>query len=489
MDQIEEVKRLDDKGVPRSQIADRLGLSRTTVRKYADLVEFEVPKPVSGRDLGPSILDGFTDVIDQILVDDKKVWRKQRHTAKRIWQRLRDEYGYPGQYSVVQRYVKAWHELDRAESGVGGFNELVWAPGCAQVDFGQADFCWSGQMQRLSYLVVSFPHSNMGFAQVFGGETAECVCQGLLDVFYAIGGVPPVIVFDNATGVGRRVGALIREATLFRLFRLHHRFEARFCNPSSGNEKGHVENKVGALRRSWFVPVPRFDDQMVFNQSLLIESIATDQVHYRKGVKVAELFADDQAALLVLPGHRFDPVRWVTYTTDKYGRVTVDGVHSYSVSPQMVRTPVLVGFRAHDVVIASTGGDELARYQRQFGRSHSNTVDQVEMMSALVHKPGAWGQSQLRAWMPDGAGKDFLDSLPKPDLASWLAAYREQAAASGLEQVQEALDYLAGQHRVFSMADLVAASSRAAGFGLLAAPDEGPDLSCYDALIAQAARP
>jgi len=432
------------------------------------------------------MLDGFKPVIDQILADDKKVWRKQRHTAKRIWQRLRDEHGFVGQYSIVQRYVKAWHEADRAGSGVGGFNELSWAPGVAQVDFGQADFDWAGQVTRLSYLVVSFPFSNQGFAQVFGGETAECVCQGLSDVFYAIGGVPPVIVFDNATGVGRRVGTLIREAQLFRLFRLHHRFEARFCNPNSGNEKGHVENKVGALRRNWFVPMPRFDDQVVFNQSLLIESMATDQVHYRKNVKVIDLFGQDQAGLLGLPAHRFDPVRWATYVTDKYGRVTVDGVHTYSVSPQMPRTSVLVGFRAHEVVIDSTGGDELARFPRRYGRGATSSVDQVEMMSALVFKPGAWGQSQLRAWMPDGAGKVFFDGLAKAELSNWLGVYRVQAEAAGLSQVQEALDYLAGQQRMFSTTDLVAATGRAAGFGLLAAPDEGPDLTCYDELIAQA---
>lgn len=96
--------------------------------------------------------------------------------------------------------------------------ELVWDPGPAQVDFGEADFYENGKLVRKKYLTVSFPYSNDGYSQVFGGETAECVCQGLLDIFEFIGGVPPLLIFDNATGVGRRIGDMIHETELFPVF-------------------------------------------------------------------------------------------------------------------------------------------------------------------------------------------------------------------------------------------------------------------------------
>ena len=480
MEQIEQIKRLEGQGVPRSQIALRLGMSRTTVAKYADQEDFGVPRPVSGEGSKGSILDRFTPTIDEILTQDKLVWRKQRHTAKRVWERLRDEHGFTGQYSLVQRYVKAWKAQDRVDSGVGGFNRLEWGPGVAQVDFGEADFTEPTGVSRLPYLVVSFPYSNQGFEQVFRGETAECVCEGLTDVFTTIGGVPPVVVFDNAAGVGRRMGEVVRETEVFRCFRLHHRFEARWCNPYSGHEKGHVENKVGAVRRSLFVPVPVVDDLRVFNQALLIGAVDEDVVHYRKQEKVAVLFAEDQRHLLALPTTRFDVVRWAEYVTDKYGIVTVDGVHSYSVSPSMPRTRVVVGFRAHEVEILTMTGELVATHPRSYGRRRSQQFDPVSMMTALIHKPGAWTESGFRAGMPDGPGKVFLDQLSRRDLTDWLAGIHDQAIVHGLAETQEALDWLAGQPRRFTVADLATVSERAAGFGLLRLPDEGPDLGCYD---------
>ena len=154
MEQVEEIRRLEGQGVSRVKIAKRLGVSRTTVAKYVDLEDFAVPRPVSGKGSKESILDGFKPVIDKILTLDKVSWRKQRHTAQRIFERLRDEHGYEGQYSLVQRYVKAWHAQDRVASQSGGFNRLEWDPGVAQVDFGEADFQEPTGVSRLPYLVV-----------------------------------------------------------------------------------------------------------------------------------------------------------------------------------------------------------------------------------------------------------------------------------------------------------------------------------------------
>ncbi len=214
------------------------------------------PKPPTViRHPKASVVAPFSEVIQAWLVEDWGHPRKQRHTAKRVFDRLVSEYGYEGSYSAVQKWVKHWREGHREEGD--GFAELVWSPGCAQVDFGQAQAFIAGIEQTLHMLVVTFPHSNARFAQGFLGETSECVCEGLLRVFTHIGGAARILVLDNATDAGRRRGTKITESHLFAHFKEHYRTQARYCNPYSGNEKGSVENAVGFLRRNLMVPIPR----------------------------------------------------------------------------------------------------------------------------------------------------------------------------------------------------------------------------------------
>ena len=220
------------------------GVSRDTVYKYLAKDDFS-PEPPSPRKDRPSILDPFKPLIDQWLEDDRREWRKQRHTARRVYERLRDEHGYTGSEITVSRYVKRAREAARLPQEQYG--DLDWPPGEAQADFGEADFRVWGVRTRLCYFVLSFPFSNVGIAQVFGGENAECVCEGLKRVFEFVGGVPLRIVFDNATGVGRRVCGEVRTTETFGRFAAHYGFEFSFCNPRSGNEKGNVERKVDYL--------------------------------------------------------------------------------------------------------------------------------------------------------------------------------------------------------------------------------------------------
>lgn len=155
---------------------------------------------------------------------------KQRHTAARVYERLVAECGFTGSYSSVRRWVKRWRQGHRAQSD--GFAELKWAPGSAQVDFGQARAVVAGVERVVRFLAVSFPYSNMRWVVALPGETSECVCQGLLEVFERTGMAPGVVVFDNATGVGRHhadgTAARIR---LFSLFCARYGFEPPVPRP------------------------------------------------------------------------------------------------------------------------------------------------------------------------------------------------------------------------------------------------------------------
>ena len=197
-------------------------------------------------------MTGFEHSIEAWLAGDQRRNRKQRHTAKRVFDRLVDEHGFTGTYSPVQRFVKKWTARNRTAGE--GFTELVWPAGTAQVDFGQAEAIIAGIRQVLHLLVVTFPFSNMRFVQAYRGETAECVCHGLRRVLEHIGAAPGHLVFDNATGIGRRVGTRAVETKLFGAFKLHYRSESRYCNPYSGHEKGNVENVSGSCAATSWSP-------------------------------------------------------------------------------------------------------------------------------------------------------------------------------------------------------------------------------------------
>lgn len=292
-------------------------------------------------------------VIEQWLAEDRCTWRKQRHTATRIWERLRDEYGAEVSLSTVTRKVAQLRREFAAEREAG-YLDLVWHPGEAQANFGEVDVRFRGEVSRMRHFVLDFPYSNVGPSQLMPGENAECACQALRDIFEWLGGVPPRIVFDNAAGVGRRMFERVRLTRLFQSFQAHYGFEYVFCNAYAGHEKGGVESRVGAVRRKLFVPVPSVWSMPSFNIRLLERCLALgDKDHYRKGGRETDLFAEDRKALLALPEARFDVAAWKRMKADKYGIVTVEGRHRYAAGPEHAGREPVVGLRAFEVRAAA----------------------------------------------------------------------------------------------------------------------------------------
>lgn len=405
VDKIDDIRRLGRCGASVASIARSTGVSEPTVRKYLRKADFSEKPPRVGKTPKSPLLAPHADLIDSWLREDRRCWFKQRHTAKRVYDRLVGERGFEGSYSTVRRYVKCRRTelaagLDSREAQ--GFLLLDWLPGECQVDFGQADFRVRGVLTRGHFLVVTFPHSNIGFAQVFWGETAECVCQGLGDVFEFLGGVPLRAVFDNATEVGRRVGAQIVTSELFRRFAAHYGLDYSFTNPYSGNEKGSVENKVGALRRNLFVPIPQFFDVKGYNKRLLEACLkASDgKPHYRKGSTEPELFEDDRAALSPLPASPFACVTWLTRKCDKQGGFRAGGNHRYSAGPEMASREVAVAMGAFDVTVVGPGGEVVAEYPREWGDAPTDSADPALQLRLLCARPGGWRDSVVRRSLP-----------------------------------------------------------------------------------------
>lgn len=305
MPQVQSIRRLRRNGESVASIARKTHVSEPTVRKY--LAKEDLSAVPSVRKPRASVIDPYLPVIEQWLAEDRANWRKQRHTATRIWERLRDEHGAEVSLSTVTRAVARLRREFAAERDEA-FMDLVWHPGEAQADFGEVDVPLRGVVQRMHHFVLDFPYSNVGLVQLMPGENAECTCLALRNLFEWLGGVPERIVFDNAAGVGHK-GYGEREPRLthlFQAFQAHYGFDCSFCNPYSGHEKGAVESKVGMVRRKLFVPRPSVWSLENFNAGLPDRCLElATKPHYRKDTEERGLFSEDRAALLPLPGEAF----------------------------------------------------------------------------------------------------------------------------------------------------------------------------------------
>ena len=408
MSKAQSIREMRREGETITAISQKLGVSRDTVYKYLGKDDFSPEPPASAG--GASIMDQYRRVIEGYLEEDSRNWRKQRHTGRKIYERLRDEHGCEASESTVRHYV-AKVKRERGEQK-SQFLTLVWHPGEAQVDFGEADFYVMGMRRRLYFMAVSFPYSNVGLAQLFPGQNAECVCQGLKNVFEYLGGVPLRLVFDNATGVGRKVSDTFRTTDMFGAFAAHYGFSFSFCNPNSGHEKGNVERKVCFIRNSLFVPVPVVTSVESYNRHLpdRCMALSKDRAHWLKGEPEDRLFVEDQFALSGLPAEPFEVVKYVEPKTDKQGRFRLDGVHTYSTAPSLASTRVVVGVTAHKVKVYDAAGALVCEHARAYGDAPTDSEEPASQLALLCTRTNAWMNSQVRASLPEALGMEAVNA-------------------------------------------------------------------------------
>ena len=444
---VQDIRRLDRQGMSRAQIARRLHVDRGTVAKYADMEDCS-PKPKADRRYGSKI-DPYAHLVDEWLEADRMLPRKQRHTIRRVHDRLLAETDYDGEYSTTMRYVHRWREANRGMPDREGYVRLEWAAGSMQVDFGMARARIAGEMADVHCLVASLPYSNMRLCVALPGENAECLCHGLMLVFEHI--------------------------------------EVRFCNPYSGNEKGSVENAVGFLRRNLMVPPMRAESYGQLSRLLLerCDGLARDSYCPRLlDVPVAEVFDEERAALMPLPSTAFDPVRWESRTADKYGLVDIDS-NRYLAGPDSARSRVLAAIRWDTVTLTSPATGELfAEYPRQYGRSR-NVEDPALVLPRLAVKPRAWRESSIRPDVPDDI-RAWLDSMDEKTLRESLKAIGDACRAAGFDPAMQACGEILRSNRDMGLhADSLTPIALRMRDGEWEYPGgiEEPDLSGYDRFI------
>ena len=228
--------------------------------QYAVPPGYQRQQPIKRPKLGP-----WLGVIDAILEDDKQRPAKQRHTAKRIFERLKEEHGFTGGYTIVKDYVRS-AELHSREM----FIPLTHAPGEAQADFGVAVVVIAGVEQKAHYLAMDLPHPNDCIVIAFPAETTEAFLEGHVQAFAYFGGVPTRILYGNTRIAVAKIlgGEELQKTRAFSELQSYYLFADTFARPAKGNDQGKVEGPVGYARRNFMVPIPRFNSWEEFNAYL-----------------------------------------------------------------------------------------------------------------------------------------------------------------------------------------------------------------------------
>jgi transposase len=433
-----------DEGKNITEISKETGRDRKTIRLCIEKEDWNEVQPRSLGEVEFPKLDPFKADIDDWLTEDKKAKRKQRHTAKRVYKRLQEKYkeNFRCSYRTVAGYVsKKKKEIFGQKTG---YLPLEHIAGEAQGDFGDAEYYEQRQLESGKYLNLSFPQSNQGYFQLFKGENQECLFEGLISIFEHIGGVPPRVWFDNAKAIVTKV-LKDGERTLtddFMRFCEHYRFEAVFCNVDAGHEKGNVESKVGYHRRNWLVPIPRFERLDEFNQEMLKTcDLDAEREHYRKDATIAELYANDKAALLPLPAVPLDVSKYITVRTNGYGRFYLNnGLHEYSVSPQYAESRVLIKVTANEVIALDKNHQPIVRHKRLYGDTRQQSMQWLPYLTQLSRSPNALKYTGVYTMLPETI-KTYLDQCTRSDTGKILKVIAALTERNGFESAVTTVDH------------------------------------------------
>ena len=424
-------------GLSQREAARCFGIDPRTVRK---MLSYSVPPGyVRTRPPVRPKLDPFIGIIDRILEEDKDRPKKQRHTSKRIFERLRDEYGFTGKITIVKDYICGVRQRRREM-----FVPLTHPPGHAQVDFGEAlaviggverkihflamslphsDACFvkaypgetteafcdghvsgfsffGGVERKIHFLAMSLPHSDACFVKAYPGETTEAFCDGHVSGFSFFGGVPRSILYDNTRiAVARILGDGKRQRTrVFSELRSHYLFEDRFGRPGKGNDKGEVEGIVGYCRRNFLVPIPRFrnfDDLNTHLEACCAKRWAEQLRGHDQ--TVGERLERDRAVLQRLPAIAYDACDKRPGRVSSLSLVRYRGT-DYSVPTRFGHCEVLVRGYVHEVVI-SCAAEVIARHPRSY-EQEDFVFDPLHYLSLLEQKTNALDQAApLAGWL------------------------------------------------------------------------------------------
>ena len=378
-------------GVSKRQVLRETGIHWTTLEKiltHSSPPGYELSEPRPEPKIGP-----FKERIAEILRQDQAVPRKQRHSAKRIFERIGEE-GYCGGYTQVKEAVR---EIKQTRREV--FVPLVHRPGEAQMDFGHALAKIGGKLEKIVFFVMCLPHSDAVHVQAFPRICTEVLWEGHVRALRFFGGVPWRITYDNdRTLVAGILGARERKLTDgFLQLVSHYLFDPHFCLVRRANEKGVVESMVRYTRSNFLVPVPEVRDLEELNEHL--EARCREELSRKlrgKSASKQELLREDQAAFRALPDVPFDACRKLSTAADSLSLVRFDN-NQYSVPVDYAHHTVMINGDCERVEICHLN-ERIASHPRLWGK-YDVRFEPVHYLRLLERKPGAFDHARpLAGW-------------------------------------------------------------------------------------------
>jgi len=373
------------------EILRREGIHWDTLKKILQHPEppgYRTHQPRPKPKIGP-----YLERIAQIIEEDKQFPKKQRHTAVRIYHRIR-QMGYQGKYTQVKEAVR---QIRRLKQEV--YMPLRHRPGEAQVDFGYALANVSGILRRVAFFVMALPYSDAFFVMCFERECTESYWEGHVRAFEFFGGVPQRISYDNTRVlVSKIVGAHERKLTDgFLKLQSHYLFREHFCRVRRPNEKGVVEGVVKFARSNFLVPVPQVRDLQELNEKLA--ELCREDMNRRLRGKTAtksELLEQDRASFLGLPTVPFDACRKLPTRANSLSLVRFD-TNDYSVPVDYAHHEILIKGYVETVVLCHKE-TVVAQHKRSW---HKEGVffDYRHYLPLLQRKPGSLDYAQPLAGM------------------------------------------------------------------------------------------
>jgi transposase len=439
------------------ELAERHGVHRRAVRQ-ALASALPPPRKTYPPRARPAI-GPWVAVIDSWLIADRDAPRKQRHTARRVWQRLVAEHGATLAEVTVSRYVAR----RRVELGLDHRDVSIpqtHLPGAeAEVDFGEFYSTIAGASIKCWMFVMRLSHSGRAFHVAFGTQAQEAFLEGHVLAFEHFGGVPGRVRYDNLKPAVVRVlkGRDRAESERFTALRSHYGFDSFFCRPGieGAHEKGGVEGEIGRFRRRHLVPVPRAASLAAVNELIAAGDLLDDaRVITGRPITIGAAFTIEATTLAPLPADGFDPARLLEARVDNRARVSVRQCF-YSVPARYAgrRLPVRLAARSVEIF---DGPKLVARHERAVGR-YVEVLTLDHYLEVLKIKPGGMpGATALTQAKARGA---FTASHQ----AYWDSARRARGDSGGTRALIEIL--LA--HRTMPAAALIAAMDRAVASGYL----------------------
>jgi transposase len=420
-------------GLSIRELSRRFGVHRRDVR--AALVSaVPAPRRASPPRESPA-LGPWKLVIDGWLEADKTAPGKQRHTARRVWERLTDEHQADVAESTVRRYVgevrrrQAFPVMDVMVPQRHPLGEE------AEVDFGDISVYIDGILTVVHLFVMRLSASGQAFRRAYLNEAQEVFLDGHVRAFEAFGGVAGTVRYDNLKAAVVRVmkGRDRLESERFVAMRSHYGFESFYCRPGieGSHEKGGVEGEIGRFRRRWLVPVPHVESMAELNELLELASAKDSARHInRRRESVADHFAVEQDFLLALPAEPFDVALSLRPRVDHKARLSVRQVF-YSVPVRYVAQRLDVRLGA-DCVEVLDGSTVVARHPRGIAKG-SEVLTLDHYLEVLAVKPGAMrNATALARARAAGAFSDTHDRF-------WNQARRRLGERDGTKTLIEVL--------------------------------------------------